>query len=198
MRELRAPEWVKNLLLTGLTLSALYLATLSPLYLNSPLYGWTGRLLSSGADPAGEQVSFSAAARPASMAVTNSAGRYGVQYDNGAVDALFDQTGTLLGEALGSAGEAQPVTEARWRRALADEGIFFDFTGTVPLSALSGWLREGERNGLLSGDARRMVLAAGEDGAVWLYYQDTQDRHSFYARATALRKIGRASCRERV
>lgn len=187
MRELHAPEWVKNLLLIGLTLSALYLFTLSPLYLNSPLYGWTGRLRPAGPDTAGEQVSFSAAARPASMAVTNSAGRYGAQYDNAAVDALFDQTGTLLGEALGSAGEAQPVTEDRWRRALSDEGIFFDFAGSVPLSALSGWLREGERNGLLSGDAQRIVLAAGEDGAVWLYYQDTRDKKSFYGRATALR-----------
>lgn len=187
MRELHAPEWVKNLLLIGLSLSAVFLFTLSPLYLNSPLYGWTGRLIPPSSDTAGEQVSFSAAARPARMAVNNSAGRYAVQYDNAAVDALFDQTGTLLGEALGSAGEAQQVDEAKWRRALKGEGIYFDFAGDVPLSALAGWLRDGEKNGLLSGDARRMVLAAGEDGAVWLYYQDTQDKTSFYGRATALR-----------
>lgn len=187
MRKLHTPEWVKNLLLIGLSLSAVYLFTLSPLYLNSPLYGWTGRLRPTGPDSAGEQVSFSAAARPARMAVTNSAGRYAAQYDNAAVDALFDQTGTLLGEALGSAGEAQPVSEAQWRRALGEEGIYFDFDGSVPLSALAGWLRDGEKNGLLSGDARRMVLAAGGDGAVWLYYQDTQDKKTFYGRATALR-----------
>lgn len=187
MRELRTPEWAKNLLLVGLSLSAVYLFTLSPLYLNSPLYGWTGRLMPSGPAAAGEQVSFSAAARPARMAVTNSAGRYAVQYDNAAVDALFDQTGTLLGEALGSAGEAQPVSENQWRQALGSEGIFFDFAGAVPLSALAGWLRDGEKNGLLTGDARRIVLAAGEDGAVWLYYQDTRDRTSFYGRPTALR-----------
>ena len=134
MRKLHTPEWVKNLLLIGLSLSAVYLFTLSPLYLNSPLYGWTGRLRPAGPD---------------------------------------------------AAGEAQPVNEARWRQALADEGIYFDFAGSVPLSALAGWLREGEKNGLLSGDARRMVLAAGEHGAVG-FLQDDQDKKTFYGRATAL------------
>ena len=187
MRERHLPEWVKNLLIAALSLSAVCLFTLSPLYLNSPLYGWTGKFTSAAPSGQGEHVSFSAAARPARIAVKNSDGRCGAQYDTAAVDALFEQTGTLLGEALGSAGEAQPVNEARWRRALADEGIYFDFAGAVPLSALAGWLRDGEKNGLLSGDARRMVLTAGEDGAVWLYYQDIQDKKSFYGRATALR-----------
>lgn len=186
MRDRHLPEWAKNLLIAALSLSALYLFTLSPLYLNSPIHGWTGRLFSAAAPGDRVTVSFSAAARPARMAVTNSAGRFGAQYDAAAVDALFDQTRTLLGEALGSAGEALPVSEAVWRRALQDEGIYFDFAGTVPLSALAGWLREGEKNSLLSGDARRMILAPGEDGAVWLYCQDGWEEDTFYARATAL------------
>ena len=75
MREKHLPEWVKNLLIAGLSLSALYLFTLSPLYLNSPLYGWTGHLtLTAPSDP-GVTVSFSAAARPVRSAITNSAGR---------------------------------------------------------------------------------------------------------------------------
>lgn len=186
MRERQLPEWAKNLLIAALSLSAVYLFTLSPLYLNSPLYGWTGRLFSAAVPGDGVTVSFSAAARPARMAVKNSAGRFGAQYDTAAVDAMFDQTRILLGEALGSAGEAREVSESVWRRALQEEGIYFDFAGTVPLSALAGWLREGETNGLLSGDARRMVLAPGEDGAVWLYCQDGWEKGTFYARPTAL------------
>lgn len=186
MRERHLPEWAKNLLIAALSLSAVYLFTLSPLYLNSPLYGWTGRLFSAAAPGDGVTVSFSAAARPARIAVSNSAGRYGAQYDAAAVDALFDQTRTLLGEALGSAGESRPVGEDVWRRALRSEGVYFDFAGAVPLSALAGWLREGEQNSLLSGDARRMVLAPGEGGAVWLYYQDGWAEDAFYARETAL------------
>lgn len=186
MRERELPEWVKNLLIAALALSALYLFTLSPLYLNSPLHDWTGKLSAAAPSDTEERVSFSPAALPARMAVTNSAGRCGAQYDTAAVDALYAQTGTLLGEALGSAGAARPVSEDRWRRALKGEGIYFDFTGAVPLSALSGWLREGERNPQLSGDARRLLLAPGEDGAVWLYYQDGRDESNFYGRATAL------------
>lgn len=186
MRGRDLPEWAKNLLITALSLSAVYLFTLSPLYLNSPLYGWTGKFTASAPSDTEAHVSFSAAALPARMAVTSSAGRCGAQYDTAAVDALYAQTGTLLGEALGSAGAAHPVSEDHWRRALGGEGIYFDFSGAIPLSALSGWLREGEQNTLLSGDARRLLLAPGEDGAVWLYYQDGWDESCFYGRATAL------------
>lgn len=187
MKEFRLPEWVKNLLIAALSLSALYLFSLSPLYLNSPLNAWFERFSSAAPSTSGVSVSFSAAARPARIVVSNSAGRYGVQYDAAAADALFEQTGALLGEALGSAGEAALVDEVRWRQALLGEGIYFDFSGSIPLSALAGWLRDGEKNGILSGDARRMLLAPGEDGAVWLYYQDAWDGGAFYGRSTALR-----------
>lgn len=186
MRERHLPEWAKNVLIAALSLSALFLFSLSPLYLNSPLSEWTKRSRSTASAAPGESVSFSAAARPARMAVNNSAGRFGVQYDHDAVDALFNQTGALLGEALGSAGAARPISEDRWRQALRGEGIYFDFAGTIPLAALAGWLRDGERNDLLSGDIRRVVLAGGEDGAVWLYYQDGWEESDFYGRATAL------------
>lgn len=180
------PEWAKNLLILLLSLSALYLFTLSPLYLYSPVKDWTDRLFS-GKDWTGQvSVSFTAAARPTHIAVTNSAGRCGFQYAAADVDSLFDQTGTLLGEALGSAGDLRPVSEQRWRQALTAYGIYFDFTGSIPLSALAGWLRDGEQNPRLSGDVRRLVLAPGDDGQVWLYCQDAWTPSTFTACATAL------------
>lgn len=180
------PEWAKNLLIVLLSLSALYLFTLSPLYLYSPLKGWTDRLFSGKDGDGPVSVSFTAAARPTRIAVTNSAGRYGLQYAAADTDALFDQTGNLLGEALGSAGELSPISEQRWRQALAANGIYFDFAGSIPLSALAGWLRDGEQNPRLSGEVRRLVLAPGDDGQVWLYCQDARSPSSFAACATAL------------
>ena len=41
MKGFRLPEWMKNVLIIGLSCSALYLFTLSPLYQNSPLKDWT-------------------------------------------------------------------------------------------------------------------------------------------------------------
>lgn len=180
------PEWAKDVLIAALSLSAVYLFTLSPLYLNSPLRGWTGRLFAPAGGEGTGLVSFAAAARPARMVVTNSLGRSGAQYDTAAVDALFEQTGALLGEALASAGTAAPISPLRWRRALEGEGIYFDFTGSIPLSALSGWLRDGEANRALSGDARRLLLAPGDGGELFLYYQDGWDPNLFYARPTPL------------
>lgn len=180
------PEWVKNLLIILLSLSALYLFSLSPLYLYSPVKGWTDRIFSGKDGPGPVSVSFTAAARPASIAVTNGAGRCGFQYAAADVDALFDQTGSLLGEALGSAGDFRPVSEQRWRQALGANGIYFDFVGSIPLSALAGWLQDGEQNPHLSGDVRRLVLAPGDDGQVWLYCQDAWSSASFTACATAL------------
>lgn len=186
MKQLRVPEWVKNLLLVLLSLSAVFLFTLSPLYLNSPLRGWTGRIFPGKEGASSAPVALTAAARPARIAVTNAAGRYGVQYDTGASDALFDQTGVLLGEALGSAGAAVPLTEDQWRSALGAEGIYFDFTGSIPFSALAGWLQGEENSGVLTGDVRRLLLAPGEDGKVWLYYQDAWEPERFFACPTAL------------
>lgn len=186
MNKLRVPEWVKNLLLVLLSVSAVFLFTLSPLYLNSPLRGWTERIFPNKEGASSAPVSLTAAARPARIAVTNSAGRYGVQYDIGASDILFDQTGALLGESLGSAGEAVPLTEDRWRSALRSEGIYFDFTGAIPFSALTGWLQGEENSALLAGDVRRLLLAPGEDGKIWLYYQDAWEPERFFAHPTAL------------
>lgn len=187
MKSFHVPEWVKNLLIIGLSLSALYLFTLSPLYLNSPLRGWTSRLGPAAEGGQTVSVSFTAAARPTRMAVNSGAGRYGLQYDAAGVSALFSQTGSLLGEALGSAGEAAAVSEGRWRRALTGESLYFDFSGSIPFSALTSWL-SGEENPLLTGDVRRLALAPGNDGEeVWLFWQDAWNSALFYASVTNLR-----------
>ncbi len=96
--------------------------------------------------------------------------RYTAQYDEAAVDALFQQTAGLLMETLSSAEPPRAISRRDWEQALARApGLCFDFQGEMPLSALTGWLRVE----LSVPDAlvRRMVLTVWE-GTAALYYCD--------------------------
>lgn len=175
----------KSLLILLLSLSALFLA---------------GQVfLSSGAAPAGllggapgaspsapEPMGSVGVARPVRMAVTNANGRYGVQYDDGAVDALFDALGGLLGEALGSAQEPVRTNRRAWEAALQRRGVYYEFPGAVPLSLAAAWLSGGERPSHLTAEAARLLLAQSEDGnSVCLYYLDASDG-SYYTCETVV------------
>ncbi len=174
-------EWGKDLLIVLLALSAALL--LSVLLLGS------GRL--SGLVPRQEPTTGTggedapiAATMPAALVVTNGEGRYGVQYDQARTDELFTRTGPLLGDALASAGEPLTILRGEWQENLSAPGLYFDFGGSVPLSALGGWLSEaGECT--LGGSARRLLLCAGEGDQVLLCWQDA-DTDLFYRSSTAL------------
>ena len=130
----RLIEIVKDVLIVLLALSAVYLTLRTQI---GSLTSRNGRWFSGLFD--GKTVSLLPAAggeeaehmqpRPVRMSVQlGSGGRYGVQYDQTAVDALFDATASLLGDALGSAQAPVQVTEAAWRNALSNAwGIYFDF-----------------------------------------------------------------------
>lgn len=182
----RVPEWVKNLLILLLSLSALWQLTQSPLYQGSPLQARVTQLFASSEPDRQETVSLTAAARPTRIAVVNHDGRYGVQYDDEAVDSAFDSLGALLGEALATADVPTSISESRWRTALQDPGVYFDFTGSIPFSALSDWLQGGTVSSTLTGNVRRMALSYGTgDNDVWLFWQDA-DSGLFYACSTTL------------
>lgn len=75
-------------------------------------------------------------------------GRYGVQYDQGAADALFQQVAGLLADGLSSAGQPERVNRYQWEEALTScPGVYFDFQGDIPLQVLVGWL-SGEESAL--------------------------------------------------
>ena len=52
---------------------------------------------------------------PARLVISAEGGRCGVQYDKAQLEELFPPLGALLGDALASAGEARPMTEAQWQ-----------------------------------------------------------------------------------
>ena len=177
----RIIEWGKNILIVLLTLSALFLLTMTPLVQDSGLAAWLrpGRAYGN-ASPVSVQPGL---VLPARLAVYRDGERYGLQYDDERMEELFAAFGPLLGEALSGAGEPVPLTGSGWRDRLGRPGACFDFSGTVPLSALSRWL--GGEECALKGSARRAVLCAAEDDQVALCWQDAGDG-GFYACATTL------------
>ena len=102
---------------------------------------------------------------------------YGVQYDRDAVDDLFQQTASLLAEALSNVQTPQQVARWRWMQALKQApGLCFDFQGEMPLSVLRGWL-SGDQS-TAEATVRRLLLTAEQDSIV-LYYYDL-DTQSYY------------------
>ncbi|HJH61861.1 MAG TPA: hypothetical protein IAC84_01100 [Firmicutes bacterium] len=161
-------EWGKDAAIVALSLSALYLLTMTPLVQDSGLLAQSSaRVWEERGD-----VTLTAAAYPSRMAVNTGQGRYGVQYDQVEVDRLFAQTGPLLGEALNSAGQPEEISWQHWQDDLQQVGIYFDFSGQIPLSALGGWLQD-EGQCALPGAARRIALVQGEDNRVYLSYQES-------------------------
>ena len=176
-------RWIelgKDLVIAVLSLSAVWLLTMTPLVRDSGLWGTSPAAPEGGA---GGQTALTVAAYPSRLVVNGDNGRYGVQYDQEEVDGLFAQVGPLLGEALTSAGKPEPVSEGRWERYLQGESVYFDFSAHIPLSALGSWLQPGAECALTD-SARRIMLARGEDDQVLLCYQRADG--SFRACGTGL------------
>lgn len=178
----RLIEWGKDVLIAALSLSAVYLLSMTPLVRDSGVLDLFPPRESSG--PGSFAASQAVAMLPARLAITGEGGRCGVQYDKAQLEELFPPLGALLGDALASAGEAQPISEGQWRQYLNGTGIYFDFAGDVPLSALEHWL-QGPGTAVLDGSARRVLLCAGEGDQVLLCWQ-AGDGGLFFSCPTAL------------
>ena len=175
----RLIEWGKNALIVLLTASAVWLLTMTPLVQDSGLLDLLVPQESPGVGSGGGGQG--TAMLPVRLAITGAGGRCGVQYDEDRLEELFPPLGALLGDALASAETPQPLSEEDWRGYLRGTGIYFDFGGGVPLSALERWL-QGPGNGTLIGSARRVLLCAGTDGQVLLCWQEAESGGFFTCR----------------
>lgn len=165
----RLVESLKTVLIILLSCSAVYLT------LRSQLFGDLNALLSrqqTELDDSAVSASQVDAAQPLRMAVMTDSGCYGVQYGSPDLTTLFYRVAPLLNEALSSAGDPVSVTRARWETALlSSPSIYFDFQGAIPLSVLSGWL-SGQENAALTASVRHLILTAGSEDNVVMYYRD--------------------------
>ena len=169
----RLIERVKSLLIVLLSCSAVFLVVraqeeIVPADGPEAVYHGEGDGLNS-AEGSG------AAARPMRMAAAIQRGsevvRYGVQYDQEGTDALYQQSYSLLVEALSSASQPREIGEEVWLQALsAAPGLYFDWQGEIPMAVLTGWLSV-DNPALTGTTVRRLVLTA-EGGQVRLYGWD--------------------------
>lgn len=167
----RALELAKTIVILALILTAVLQLG------GSRLWNTMQETLSGGGTSAGTAASdstggHSAGLLPVRLAVMTDHGRCGLQYDEAQVSALFkNQLGNLLGEVLGGAGTPQATTSGQWQQALTEQGVYYDFLGCVPLEELGVWLG-GQANHSLTDKARQLILTAGSDGKVLLWYRD--------------------------
>lgn len=168
-RKKRLIERVKSLLIVLLSFSAVLLALRT-----QDVMLEAGEQRETYLPSGGQAAAEAGTVRPLRMAAAARRGsevvRYGAQYSQEAVDALFQQSYSLLVEALSSAGAPRSASEEEWLQALSGAPVlFFDWQGEIPMAVLSAWLSVD--NPSLSGTVRRLVLTAAE-GQVLLYYWD--------------------------
>lgn len=178
----RLVEWGKDALIVLLTLSAVWLLSMTPLIQDSGLLDLFAPQESPGVGAGGGGQA--TAMLPARLAITGEGGRCGIQYDEQRLEELFPPLGALLGDALASAGQSEVISEEQWRLRLGLQGVYFDFAGEVPLPALERWL-QGPGSTKLTGSARRVLLCAGEGDQVLLCWQEGESG-DFFSCATAL------------
>lgn len=146
-------------------------------------------LFSGGADqPASSSVSSTGIvpSYPFAIVLTGDDGSHSaVKYNKEAKQRVFSLFSATLGEALGSAGEAETIKESDWTSALEGHGVFFDYLYPLPLEILSthlGAAMPSHADGNLI--IRRLILSEREE-KLCLYLKD-EAQNAYYRMDTPL------------
>ena len=124
------------------------------------------------------------AARPLCIVLTNNEKRrYAEKYDFDGVDALYEATGGIVREALGSATNTVEITKEEWLEALNGPSIYYEYANPISMEIIKGWFGAQARE-LGQGFIKRFFVAFGEEKN-FLYHEDV-DAGSFYVSDTAL------------
>ena len=160
-------ELTKTLLLIALTCSAVYLTILANSYYNLklPFVGTKGEetVAVTGDNTVSE------ASKPVKMAVMNAYGRYAAIYSSDNVEQMYDSLGKYLGEALGTMGQSEEVSQETVMERLGAQGIFYEFPGHVNLSALAAWLGAGLPSAAEDPAAEMFVISLDDSGEILCY-----------------------------
>jgi len=168
----RLLEWGQNLLILGLSLSAIVLISRSTLYEGFGILSNTKKEQQSVSDHLQTGEGSTLSVEPVCLAVQNEHGRYGVQYDSKTTHQLFeDKLGSLLREALSGVKETMPSTKEQWQAVVQGSGswIYYNFSTSLPLENLPLWLGSDTAAKSLSGFASTFLLT-NQDGTYLLYY----------------------------
>ena len=191
VRKNKARERVKTVLIVLLAVTAVLLGALTGLFNGLAGTGFNLKRALSGAGegrslplaPADAGAETGAAAMPVYAVVTGAQGaHYAVKYSSPGILGVYDDSATLLSEAIGSAARETASDENAWKKALGEAGIYFDYRNALPLGTIASWLGVGS-GGVSERNVRRLCVCAS-DGAVWLSYRD-EDTGEFFRCRTA-------------
>ena len=111
-------------------------------------------------------------------------GRFGAMYDRESVTAVFHRFSADLGEALGSAGAPEAMTEEEFcRDCLSGSGLFLRYSCPCQLELLTAWLGA-EMTGPAAGHLAELLFLRVGDSTVELCYR-TEDG-AYYRCPTAV------------
>jgi hypothetical protein len=110
-----------------------------------------------------------AAVTPSRCAVTADGVRKGAQYSS-VVRGVYQSFRPFLAEHLSAASSPRRLAESEWGALMARDGVYFEYTGSYPLSLLCAWLSVKE--GPESGDVTALGLAFDRDQTD-LYWRET-------------------------
>lgn len=163
----RAINRLQNLALVALFLSAVFLLSRIPQFSGNWASQVQAFLTSSPDVSSGETANLSSTISAVHIVITGDSeyGRYGQLYVP--VDSpLFQQTGPLFQEALGSASEVGATADKTLQEALSTPGVYMDLTTELPLEIVAAWLGEKTE---YSRSVRAMALTTEEDASAVLY-----------------------------
>lgn len=172
-------EGGKTLLILLLALTALFLVRESTLFDGFGIFPNSKKAEITVVEPGlveGTKISV----QPARLAVQNTQGRFGVQYNQQTTDHLFQtKLGILLREALNTARESRPATKAQWQSVIRGKHawIYYDFLNNLPLEGLPLWLGSEGENPVLFGSARSFLLAVEGEGFGLYYYDEAAENY---------------------
>lgn len=164
MSNKRIVDFLQNLILVALMVSALYLLTRFPM-MDGAVSGKMKEFLVGQDSAVQHTVDIADAVSAVHLVVTDQYeyGRYACL--NAASDgAEFQRLAPLFREAIGSAAAAESVSAEEFRTALERPGIYMDLRTALPLSAVSAWLGENDTD-MGDGEVRAVGLVATEETA---------------------------------
>ena len=166
---------LQNLAIILLSLSAVFLFLQTPLFgtlTDKTLPELAGDFFSAEPSSNGEvAVELSGLAAPVRVVYTGDYTRCGSDALTMADDS-FSRAGSLLGEALGSAGAMVPSTEADFLAALEKSGIYYDFTVGIPLEILCDTLGTSAPISHAVFVRRALLCSGGETASLYLLDQN--------------------------
>jgi len=173
-------ELAKTILILLLTINGLFLAWRTGLFSDAiaafPVIGNVAQLMR--ATPNHEEpraTIIREAARPISIVITNEQGeRLGVRGDVAQRNLLYDQSISIMSEAMGSASRLSEINSEEWRIAILGPGVLFEYITPINISIIAEWFGAGISEIDEDVYIRRVLISFREDRSR-LYFQNYQD-----------------------